>query len=163
MISAGGTVHARSFGDLGLVHGLSLAERNKWYRILEREGFDIDEPGYVSGRKRRVKGPASADAAHYEAPTLDPDVPLDIAERVNARHFGRPCSVWGLETAEYWRVMAHEAARLPESYKGKRFLVRWAEIGDVKTAAADTGTTRWKGRDFVDRFKALLRQKKVLR
>lgn len=140
-----------------------LKLRNEWYGKLEREGMEVDEIGYTPIRQRRIKGPARGDAEHYEAPTMEHGVALDVAERVNVRHFGAPRSVWGLDVSEYWRLMSSEAVKLPDSYKGKTFLVRWSEIGDVKTAAAETGTTRWKGRDFVDRFKALLRQKKVLR
>lgn len=142
------------------------ALRNEWYRRLEREGFEVDEPGYKSARERRRKGPALADPQRYvannSAYAAGAITDEAIIEHANTYRFGGPRLVWDLDNAEYWRLMSAQVEALPHCYKGKAFLRRWAEIGDVRTAAADVGISRWHGRKLHERFMAVLKRKKVL-
>jgi hypothetical protein len=140
-----------------------LALRNEWYRRLEREGVEVDEPGFVPRRERKRKGPQLGNPVRYGNPQFEPEVDLEAAERVNAERFGGPRACWNLENAEFWQLMAEQVEALPWSYFGKTFLRRWAEIGDIKTAAADTGVPRWRARQIHERFVELLKRKRVLR
>lgn len=139
-----------------------LALRNEWYRRLEREGIEVDEAGFVPKRERKRKGPQFGNPQRYGLP-IDNELDLVAAERVNTERFGGPRACWNLENAEFWQLMAEQVEALPYSYFGKTFLRRWAELGDVKTAAAETGVSRWRARQIHERFVELLKRKKVLR
>lgn len=138
-----------------------IAERNAWYRRLEREGFDVDELGYKNGRERAKKGVKLSDVEHATPESYGHDA--SAAEQMNVRRFGRPLPAWDLERAEYWRIVAEQVERLPANYYGTPLLRRWAEVGEIKGAARDVGLTRWKARRIVDKFVLVLKRKKVLR
>lgn len=133
--------------------------RDEWYRKLEAEGFEIDEVGFAPARERRRKGPQGADVDRYR---IGGEADAETMERVNAAHFGGPRVVWDLDNAEYWRLMAEHVEALPALYLGKAFLRRWAEIGDISTAASETGVSRWRARQIHERFVLLLKRKRVL-
>lgn len=139
-----------------------IAKRNAWYRRLEGEGHQIDELGYKQSRERAKKGPKMGNPLRY-GQRDEGDRAEQDADRVNAQHFGRARPVWDLELAEYWRLISGQVEALPDNYKGKRFLRRWAECGEVKTAARDTGVSWWMGRKVHGKFVNLLKRKKVLR
>jgi hypothetical protein len=138
-----------------------IAERNKWYRRLEAEGHAVDELGYKQSRERAKKGVKMSDPAHADAELYGHDA--SAAEQMNVRRFGRPLPAWDLERAEYWRLVAEQVEHLPANYYGTPLLRRWAELGEIKTAAKDTGTTRWKARRIVEKFLLGLKRKGVLR
>lgn len=145
-----------------------VKQRNEWYRRLEAEGMEIEEAEFVPRRQRKRKGPAHGDVGHYkgfmpEVGKLDGETDTDTADRANAARFGGPRAVWNMENADFWRLMSEYVEALPWGYYGKTLLRRWAEIGDLKTAAAETGIGRWKARRVLDEFMNLLKRKKVLR
>lgn len=138
-----------------------MALRNDWYRRLEAEGHEIEEYGYTPTRLRRRKG-----------------IPLGaVGIYSTARSEGQSC--WDQGDAEHWRVMSEQVERLwdgdywrviraqvnalPAVYRGMEFLRRWAEIGDVNTAAHDVGISRWRARKIHQRFILLLKRKRVLK
>lgn len=121
-----------------------IALRNDWYRRLEAEGHEIEEYGYTPSRLRRRKGVPLGNMNIYSTARSESESP------------------WDLDNAEYWRLMSAEVEALPDCYRGKAFLRRWAEIGDVRTAAEETGVSRWHGRKIHERFIQLLKRKRVL-
>jgi len=61
----------------------------------------------------------------------------------------------GLESSsifQHWTLLTHAVHALPENYKGRAFLVAYADTGYMQRACDATGLTIMKGRTIVAKF-----------
>lgn len=138
-----------------------LAERNAWYRRLEAEGMDIDEVGFRPHRQRKRKGIPLGNMNIYSTARSEAASCWDQGDAEHWRVMSE--QVERLWDGDYWRVIKAQVNALPAVYRGMEFLRRWAEIGDVNTAAHDVGISRWRARKIHQRFVLLLKRKGVLK
>lgn len=60
--------------------------------------------------------------------------------------------IFDTPNAEYWRKVSHAANALPATWRGRAFVVLYAEYGNLAEAATECGMSREKARQTLQRF-----------
>jgi len=125
---------------------VTLAQRRlqgTFYQRLAREGHSVDD-------LHRLPDGTFLDTG-IQRPTasvsLETLAPQDVSHAVHTLG-----TVFDTPEAEWWRLVGAEVHALPRVYPRRRFLVAWAQLGDVLNAARSVGLTRKAGRHAVRKF-----------